>query len=156
MNDSKDIAHRVRELFLNGKWIANTNYKHCLESTPWQLAIQKHSKNSIAELAQHVHYYLKGVMEALQGKPLLVKDKYSFDFDEIKNEKEWKNFQRCLWEDAEKFAVVIEQLNEEVLHSDFVKKEYGSNKRNINAIIEHGYYHLGQIVLIKKQLNQDH
>jgi hypothetical protein len=34
----------------------------------------------------------------------------------------------------------------------FTDKKYGSYERNINAMIEHSYYHLGQITLIKKML----
>jgi hypothetical protein len=38
------------------------------------------------------------------------------------------------------------------LDSVFVYEKYGSYRRNIDAIIEHAYYHLGQIVLIKKMI----
>jgi len=152
MNDSIYLANKLRELFLMGKWIANTNYKHCLESITWQQAIIKHPNNSIAELVQHVHYYLVGVMDVLQGKPLTIKDKYSFDFEEIKSKKEWDNFLSLLWNDVEKFAFLVEKMTDEKLKITFEKDEYGSNHRNIYAIVEHSYYHLGQIVLIKKQL----
>ncbi|GAA4794839.1 hypothetical protein GCM10023231_24020 [Olivibacter ginsenosidimutans] len=32
----------------------------------------------------------------------------------------------------------------------FIDEQYGTYLRNIEGVIEHGYYHLGQIVLIKK------
>lgn len=155
MNTSQYLAHRIRELFLNGTWIANTNYKTCLETLPWQLALNKYPNNSIAELAQHVHYYLKGVMDVLKGGPLLVKDKYSFQFDEIKSQEQWETFLKLFWKDAEEFAQIIEQLSEEKLNETFVKKDYGSYQRNIDAIIEHAYYHLGQIALIKKCIEKE-
>jgi hypothetical protein len=39
-----------------------------------------------------------------------------------------------------------------VLHV-FVDEKYGTYLRNIEAMIEHSYYHLGQIVLIRKILS---
>jgi len=36
----------------------------------------------------------------------------------------------------------------------FVNEKYGTYLRNIDGMIEHCYYHLGQITLIKKLLQQ--
>jgi len=45
------IANRIREVLLNGHWIANTNYKEQILSTNWQQATQKiDSLNTIAAL----------------------------------------------------------------------------------------------------------
>ncbi|MFN5091169.1 MAG: hypothetical protein ACK5F6_14290 [Bacteroidota bacterium] len=47
----------------------------------------------------------------------------------------------------------LEEMDENTLNSIFVKKEYGTYYFNINTLIEHSYYHLGQIVLIKKLIS---
>lgn len=44
-------------------------------------------------------------------------------------------------------------MEETKLNAYFVEEKYGSYYRNIDAMIEHSYYHLGQIVLINKILN---
>ena len=36
------------------------------------------------------------------------------------------------------------------LEEPFVDEKYGTYLRNIEAVIEHSYYHLGQISLIRK------
>lgn len=59
------------------------------------------------------------------------------------------------WNDAEEFALKVEAMSDEKLDSVFVDEKYGSYRRNIEAMIEHSYYHLGQIVLIKKMLSQN-
>lgn len=59
------------------------------------------------------------------------------------------------WNDAEEFALKVEAMSDEKLDSVFVDEKYGSYRRNIEAMIEHSYYHLGQIVLIKKMLLQN-
>ena len=80
----------------------------------------------------------------------MLRDKYSFDFPEIKSKSEWKSFLTKFWVDAENLAKCIEQLPDEKLNQGFVDVKYGTYKRNIDGLIEHSYYHLGQIVLIKK------
>ena len=46
-------------------------------------------------------------------------------------------------------------MTEEKLNEHFVDEKYGNYQRNIDAMIEHSYYHLGQIVMIKKMLLQE-
>jgi hypothetical protein len=43
-------------------------------------------------------------------------------------------------------------MNDNKLTESFVEEKYGTYYRNIDAMIEHSYYHLGQIVLLKKIL----
>lgn len=85
----------------------------------------------------------------LVGK-LEISDKFSFDFPLIESQEQWQVFLAKFWNDAEEFADLIEKMSEEKLHEDFVDEKYGSYLRNIDGMIEHSYYHLGQIVLIKK------
>lgn len=40
----------------------------------------------------------------------------------------------------------------ETLHNFFSEEKYGSYFRNIDAMIAHSYYHLGQIVLLDKTI----
>lgn len=62
MNNQLKLANRFREVILNGTWIANTNFKNELSKINWKIAIKKSENlNSIASLAQHIHYYIKGI-----------------------------------------------------------------------------------------------
>ena len=156
MKRTEQLARRCREVILNGTWIANTNYKDQLESIDWVMAVAKSdSHNTISVLAQHIHYYVKGIKNVFNGGSLDIRDKYSFDFAAIKSEKEWKAFLIDFWNDTENLAIMIEQLADEKLDSSFVDEKYGTYQRNIEGMIEHSYYHLGQIVLIKKVLMND-
>ncbi len=151
MNSNFDIAKRFREVILNGTWIANTNYKDQLNNTNWELAVTKvHDLNTIAALTSHIHYYISGLINVFEGGSLDIKDKYSFDFPKITSQKDWDKILSQLWNDAEKFADLIEYFPENKLNEVFVDEKYGTYQRNIDAMIEHCYYHLGQIVLIKK------
>ncbi|MFY8096495.1 MAG: DUF1572 domain-containing protein [Flavobacterium sp.] len=154
MNNQLKLANRFREVILNGTWIANTNFKNELSKINWKIAIKKSENlNSIAALAQHIHYYIKGIKNVFLGGRLEISDKYSFDFPEILSEEEWLNFLAEFWKDSEELALLIETMEEIKLNAYFVEEKYGSYYRNIDAMIEHSYYHLGQIVLINKILN---
>lgn len=153
MKSTHEIANRFREVILNGTWIANTNYKDQLDNLDWKIATtQFQSLNTIAILAQHIHYYIKGINNVFQGGTLDIKDQFSFDFPSIESQSDWNNFLSIFWTDAELFATLIEQMPDEKLQQVFTDEKYGTYYRNIDAMIEHAYYHLGQIVLIKKCL----
>ena len=149
------IANRLREVLLNGKWIANTNFKEQILSVSWEQAIQKvDNLNTIALLTFHINYYLVGLSNVLNGGRLEIKDKYSFDLPEIKSEKDWNKLVNDFLNNSEMFAKQVEQLDESILEQPFVDKKYGSYLRNIEGVIEHSYYHLGQVSLIRKMIVQ--
>lgn len=153
---NKDLANRLREVLLNGKWIANTNFKEQITSISWKQAIQRvENLNTIALLTFHINYYLKGVLSVFEGGNLEIKDKYSFDMTEIISETDWLNLVNEFVSNAEKFINHVEKMDDNLLSQPFVKEEYGSYLRNIEAQIEHSYYHLGQVSLIKKLITQE-
>ena len=62
MENTKQIAKRFREVILNGTWVANTNFKDQLSNLDWKIATTEiKSLNTIAILAQHIHYYIGGI-----------------------------------------------------------------------------------------------
>lgn len=155
MKPTAQIANRFREVLLNGTWVANTNFKAQLSDVTWEQATKKVGTfNTIAALTFHIDYYIAGILNVLEGGSLDIRDKYSFDLPPIESKKDWEKLLDKIWSDAEKFASMVEQMPEERLNEVFVDEKYGNYQRNIDAMIEHSYYHLGQIVLIKKMLLQ--
>ncbi|MEG2100348.1 MAG: DUF1572 domain-containing protein [Flavobacterium sp.] len=155
MKNALEIANRFREIILNGTWVANTNYKDQLENLDWKTAVTPiQNLNTIAILAQHIHYYIDGINTVFKGGALDIKDKFSFDFPPISSSKDWEIFLEKFWSSSEEFASFVEQISDEKLDQFFADAKYGTYKRNIDAMIEHSYYHLGQIVLIKKLLTK--
>lgn len=155
MKRTKQIANRFREVILNGVWIANTNYKDQLTNITWCQATTKiESLNTIAALTFHINYYIAGILNVFEGGTLEIRDKYSFDMPPVTSQKNWEELLNIMWNNAEKFADSIEDMPDEDLDKVFVDKKYGTYQRNIEAMIEHSYYHLGQITLIKKMVLQ--
>lgn len=153
MSRNTNIANRLREVFLNGHWIANTNYKQQIEAVNWQQATHKvDSLNTIAVLTYHINYYLVGLLNAFENGRLEISDKYSFDLPAITSELEWKKLVTDFLTNAEKFADKIEAMEDQTFDLPFIDEQYGTFLRNIEAVIEHSYYHLGQVTLIRKMI----
>ncbi len=153
MNSSTQLASRFKEVVLTGKWVANTNLKEQLSDVTLRQAMQQIGDlNTIASLTYHLNYYIAGVLHFFETGKLEIRDKYSFDCPPMTSEDDWSDLKEQLWSNAELFADHVADMSEEQLDSEFVKKEYGDYRRNIDGMIEHCYYHFGQIVLIKKLL----
>ena len=154
MESAEHLAQRFREVFLDGKWVANTNLLDQLKEVPLSVALSEVSDlNTLAKLAFHLNYYLGGVLNVFKGGALEIHDKFSFDLPEMKTEADWEALKADLFANAGKFADHVALLTEEQLESVFVDDRYGSYRRNIEGMIEHGYYHLRQVVLLKKLIN---
>ena len=91
-------------------------------------------------------------MFAFKNGRLEISDKYSFDLPIDFTETDWKNLVTDILGKAEKFAMHVEQMNDNLFDQPFVDEKYGNFLRNIEGLIEHSYYHLGQISFIKKMM----
>ena len=135
------IASRLREVLINGHWIANTNYKEQILGINWLQAIQKiDNLNTIAALTYHINYYLAGLLNAFENGKLEISDKYSFDLPQIHSEADWNKLVTDFLNNSEKFVTQVEQMNDDIFDKPFLDEKYGSYLRNIEGVIEHSYY----------------
>ena len=153
MARSTSLANRLREVLLNGHWIANTNFKEQLERINWEQAVKNiDSLNTIAAITFHVNYYIAGLIKVFNGGKLEISDKYSYDLPPIQSSEDWQKLVNEFLSNAEIFCAQIEWMEDTQLDQPFVDEKYGTYLRNIEAVIEHSYYHLGQISLIRKMI----
>ena len=153
MTTAQQLANRLKEVLTEGQWVSGTNFKEQILQLDWKEATQKiGALNSIADLTFHTSYYIAGVVQVLEGGPLDIRDKFSFDYAPPTSEMEWQELIHKFCEDSERLINLVSGLSEEQLKAGFVDDKYGDYQRNINVIIEHSYYHLGQLLLIKKML----
>ncbi len=152
MNLAAQIAKLFKDFYYGDNW-TGVNFKETLADVTWQQATAKvYSFNTIAALVFHMNYYVSAVLKVLEEETLYASDKYSFDVPLILSQQDWEKLLNKTWADAEKFAKLVEQLPEKKLWEIFSDEKYGNYYKNIHGVIEHCYYHLGQIVLIKKIL----
>lgn len=149
---TKEIARQLREVYFGGNWTA-VNLTETLASVTWQQATTRVSSfNTIAVLVYHMNYYVKAIVTVLSGEVLQAHDKYSFELPPLLSQKDWEALLNQTWDNAENAARLIEELPEEKLLEIFFEKKYGNYYRNLQGLIEHTHYHLGQIVFLKKML----
>mgnify|MGYP001829094340 CR=1 FL=1 len=150
MKLSQQIASQFREMYLNGHWVA-TNLKEQLSDVDRKRSTKRIGEhNTIAALAFHINYYVTGQIQVLEGGPLEISDKFSFDMPSIENAEDWEGLRKKITNDGEQYAALIEQLSDNDLKQPFTDEKYGNYYRNLLVVIEHSYYHLGQIALLKK------
>jgi hypothetical protein len=148
------IAKLFRDFYNGGNW-TGVNLKDGLEGVSWQEATTKvYSFNTIADLLYHIDHYVRIVVKVLTDQPLNVSDENSFAHPPVLSEQDWKETLIMAWSNAEKFAMLVEDMPENKLWETFLEEKYGNYYTNIHGVIEHGHYHLGQIILIKKILLQ--
>lgn len=151
MQNNSALAVRLREVMLNGRWIANTNLREQLLTVSWQQATQKVGNlNTIALLTFHLNYYLEGLLQVCNGGPLEIRDQYSFDMPPVTAAADWDLLVQRFLQNAESFAAAVENMPATQLEQPFVAEKYGTWLRNIEGVIEHSYYHFGQVSLLKK------
>jgi hypothetical protein len=152
MNPSTQIASHLRAVYFGGNWTSSNLKQHLVDVTWQQATTQVHGLNTIATLVFHLNYYVHEVTKVLQGEPLTASDKYAFMHPPIKSEEDWQKMLDQVWTDGETFATLIGQMPENQVWEDFIDPKYGNWFRNLEGIIEHIHYHLGQIVVLKKML----
>ncbi len=119
-----------------------------LEDVDWQQATTKvHSFNTIAALVHHMNIYVNAVITVLNGEPLTASDKLVLIIPLFFPPDDWKKLLDKTGAEAEQFALMVEQLPEDKLWETFADGKYGNYYRNIQGVIEHAHYHLGQIIL---------
>jgi hypothetical protein len=148
------LAKHLREVYFGGNWTW-VNLKTTLDGLSWKHAVAKiDGLNTIAALTYHIHYFVRAILPVLQGGQLTSKDSESFDHPAFHSQEEWDDFVQTIFNEAEQLAGLIERLPESKLDEVFEQEKYGSYFRNILGLIEHTHYHLGQITIVRKMLEQ--
>jgi uncharacterized damage-inducible protein DinB len=145
------LAKHLKDVHFGGNWTVS-NLRGVLSDVNRKQALTKiGSLNTIATLLFHVNYFVVVVINVLEGGPLEGNDKLSFDHPPINSETDWEAMKNKAYADAERFADLIARLPEDKLWEPFAGTDkYGNYYRNIQGIIEHTHYHLGQMAIIKK------
>jgi uncharacterized damage-inducible protein DinB len=154
MKHTAQIAKHIKEVHFGKNWTWSS-LKENLEDITWkQATTQVFSFNTIAALVFHINYFEDAILKVLEGGTLDAKDEFSFDVPSINSKNDWDKLVDKTLKDAKKFTSLVEQLPESKLWETFSEEKYGNYFRNLHGVIEHTHYHLGQIVIIKKIIQQ--
>lgn len=155
MNHSAQIAKHFNDAFNGGNWTW-VNLKETLKDITWQQATTSvYNCNTIAVLIYHISYYVTVQLKVLKGGSLEGTDKDSFNCPPVQSQEDWERLVDKIWQEVEEYTQLSQQFPDEQLNDIFIMEKYGNWYRNLLGIIEHTHYHMGQIVLLKKILQQD-
>lgn len=150
MQITEYLASKFREAFQGGNWTA-VSFREKLADVTWREATTRiGDHHTIVALVYHIDYYFAGVIAVLRGGKLETRDKFSFDHPIVADEDDWQKLLQDTYAHAETFAKLVAALPPERMSELFTEAQYGDYHRNIHGILEHCYYHLGQISLLKK------
>ncbi len=154
MPTSKQLAKHVHQVYFGGNW-TEINIKDTVSNITWETAVKKmEGFNTILALTYHIHYFVNVQLKVLEEGVLEGKDSESYDHPTISSQVEWETLHKTMWKKAQRFIVLLEQLDDITLEKPFTDEKYGTYVSNILGLIEHTHYHLGQIIIINKMITQ--
>ncbi|MBN9296380.1 MAG: hypothetical protein J0I41_05175 [Filimonas sp.] len=144
------LAQHIIDVHEGDNW-TEIDIKGTLEDVSFEEAITviPASPNSIAMLVHHLTFYSNKVHERLQGIYNAIPASNGFEMPPVKSEKDWKKLKADNLRAANSLANEVKIFPLEQL---FELTASGSSTyyKNVQGIIEHAHYHLGQMVLLKK------
>lgn len=152
MKETERIEKLFTDLYNGEPWIG-VSISGVLKNISAEQASKKVSPelNSIWEIVNHIITWRLNVLERVQGKVITTPDNNYFDVNTETSETEWKNSLKRLKDSQQKWISFLKKFKEkdfEVIYPNNGLSYY----EHIHGIIQHDAYHLGQIVLLAKEI----
>lgn len=156
MNFSEAISIQVKEAYEGNSW-SDVCVKDILEDIQFDEAITVTvaSPNSIASLLYHIMFYNRAICQRLSGEEPYINDANGFDLPLLRDEIEWKQLQVDAMDAARALSDAIRKFPQEKLFEENPVGK-GTFYKKFHGVIEHNYYHLGQILILKKLIRSSH
>ena|ERR1700759_5391407 len=152
MNILDAIAAHINDVYNGENW-TDVSIADTIKDVSWQRAQQQTigSKNTIASLLHHIYYWNRIMLERVKGNNPSVPNTNGFDVNELKNENDWNALKETTRQSFIKLADAVKNFPQEKL---FETSPTGKSSyyKNLQGIVEHAHYHLGQMVILKKLL----
>lgn len=154
-NLSNAITSHFNELFYKGGW-TGVNLKNVLGDVSLTEANTVcEGFNTIAQVTNHLSYYYPIQLKVFRGGDVEGHDSESWKIASPETEEQWQDIVSQLLAYGNEMINEIETINDDQMFEGFDKLgKYGTVHRNLLGIIEHTYYHLGQLVILKKLVRQ--
>ena len=150
MNLPEQIAENLLQVFEGGNWtevsiaevLSDVNYIEASTKT-------QASQNTIASLVHHLKFWNGVIYQRIQNLDPKIPEINGFDVDVLTTESDWQVLIADTKHSFTELAEIIRRFPPERLDTptNFGKSTF---RKNLLGIVEHAYYHLGQMVVIKK------
>jgi len=155
MNIAQHASQHYYEAFYGDNW-SEIDYKEVLDGLSFTeaVSITPASANSIAAIIYHVTFYSKTILQRLQGNNPKINEANGFDMPEIKIESGWQTLKQLFFEAANDLTAAIKNIPEEKWDKP-IFEYHDTFYKTVAGATEHAYYHLGQILILKKVLRNN-
>lgn len=150
MRLTRNMATHIIEAYEGNSW-SDVCVKEIVQDINFAeaVAITKASPNSIASLLYHMMFYNNAICQRLRGEEPQVGSANGFDHPPLENENDWQKLVVDAMESARNLSKAMEHFPEEDLFRENPVGK-GTFYKKFHGVIEHNYYHLGQIMMLKK------
>ena len=150
------IATHLEEAFAGNNW-SDVNVKDTLNGItfPEATTVTRASSNTIAALLYHMTFYNRAIKQRLQGFEPEISTSNGFDLPPITSEYYWEQLKKNAFDTVNELATAIRNFPDERLTEENPAGK-GSFYKKLQGVIEHNYYHLGQIVILKNLIKNGH
>jgi uncharacterized damage-inducible protein DinB len=147
---AQKIAQRLEEIYRGEPWFGEslqTKLKTVTEETAYQQPVN--NKHSISEILSHMEFWRKSFIAQLKGD-----DASSFsgqspdnwpDVDALKK-RGWKKQLTSFEETHNQLVSLLNKVNGKGLSAELTT--------NLNGMVDHDVYHMGQIGIVKSLVNK--
>lgn len=154
MKETERISGLIKALYNGHPWL-DVNLMDNLSKLTWQQAGRKaHPRlNTIWEIVNHLASWRMNVLQRVQGEVISTPADNYFTPVTNQSERDWKAALERFRESQDAWVQFLERSEDDIL-----EKAYPVNQMSyyvhIHGIIQHDAYHLGQIVLLAKLLEE--
>lgn len=156
MNFSEAISKQVTEAYEGNSW-SDVCVKDIVSDILFSEAVSVTvaSPNSIASILYYIMFYNRAICQRLRGEEPYINDANGFDLSPLQNEDDWKQLVSDAMDTSRALADAIRNFPQEKLFDENPAGK-GTFYKKFHGVIEHNYYHLGQIMILKKLLRSSH
>lgn len=149
MDINQQIANHLKEAFEGNNW-SDVNVKDSLTGITLGEAttVTKASPNTIADLLYHITFYNKAICERLRGNEPVINEANGFDTPRLTSEEDWIQLKNNAFNTVQQLVDRIRNFPDNKLSEENPPGK-GTFYKKLHGVIEHNYYHLGQIVILK-------
>ena len=147
---AQEIAQRLEEIYRGEPWFGEslqTKLKTVTEETAYRQPVN--NKHSIAEILSHMEFWHKSFIHQLKGDTSITfngqnPDNWP-DIDALRN-RGWKQLQSSFEESHNELVTLLRKANGKPLGEELIT--------NLNGLVDHDVYHMGQIGIVKSLVNK--
>ena len=145
------FAKHLYRVYFGGNW-NEKNWFDFIENVPSEILFKEHNGKTIWQLFTHSSYYLKAIENVIDGNAITTTDSESWLVQIPKNEASFRDYIISLQFKVKQICTQLEFKEPEWFTEPFGNPSNGGIDSNIIGIVEHLHYHLGQAILINKEL----